>query len=703
MNFNVPSAGMLLAYGVFSSSNALSEGSLEEIVVSSSRTNKPITAIPNTVKVIDRQALDDQLAVSTSLLDSLSFAVPGLTPAHQKMTSNGVTLRGRTPLYMADGIPQSTPLRNGERSAFTIDPAFIDRVEVIYGANAIQGVGATGGVINYVTVDAPESGEWLKSVSTKLTTDNFEGNGLHYKVTGLVGKKFEDTDFVMGVAQDTQDLYFDGNGNPIALDPIQGDTMDSTTWNIFTKAGWDLDVYQRVEVTGNYFKLKGDGDYRVVTGNMLTETPATSERGKGEGDPTYNEAYNFSVAYSHNDLFGGELTLQGFYYDFYGLYGGGTFPAFQDPDIAPPGTLFDQSALSSEKYGTKLTYIRDNTFWNGLELAAGVDYLRDKTYQDLAQTNRMWVPEMIYKGWAPFAQIEQRLIDDRLRLSFGARFENVTLEVPSFTTVAGANNTFVAGGEPSFEELLGNAGIVFDLSEELTLFASYAEGFTMPDAGLILRGVNTPGQTIDSLIDLQPVVADNLETGVNFRRGGLDIAASYFWSNSELGSRILVVGGVGEITRQKTEIEGLEISANYLFESGARAGLAYSKLKGRFDSDSNGNVDKDLDGRNIAPDRINLYLETPFSAGWHGRLQYSKLLDREFDGGLPQHNFTGYNLLDALVSYRDESLGKFTVGIENLLDEKYITYYSQTLTYVNDSTYFAGRGRAVSLGWQKNF
>ena len=697
------SAAVIAACGTLAVTNVHAVERLEEVVVSASRTNKPITAIPNTVKVIDRQTLEAQLATSTSLLDGLSFAVPSLTPAHQKMTSNGVTLRGRTPLYMADGIPQSTPLRNGERSGFTVDPAFIDRVEVIYGANAIQGVGATGGVINYVTVDAPESGEWLRKITTKMTTDSFEDDGLHYKATGLVGKKAGNKDVVIGAAYDVQDLYYDGNGDPIAVDPIQGDTMDSRTWNLFTKAGWDLDENQRIEVTGNYFELEGDGDYRVVAGDMLAGIPATSESGQGEGDPTYNEAVNLSVAYSHDNLFGGELSLQGFYYDFYALYGGGTFPAFQDPAIAPAGTLFDQSALASEKYGTKLTYVRDNTLWQGLQLVAGIDYLRDKTYQELAQTGRLWVPEMIYKGWAPFVQLEQRLVDDRLRLSFGGRFENVELEVPDFTTIAGANNTFVAGGEPSFEELLGNAGIVFDVTEDLTVFASYAEGFTMPDAGLILRSVNVPGQTIDELVDLQPVVADNLETGINFRYGGLDLAASYFWSDSDLGSRILVVDGIGQITRQKTEIEGLEVSAAYHFESGISTGIAYSELEGRFDSDGDGSVDKDLDGRNIAPDRVNLYVEAPLASGWHGRLQYSRLFDRDFHGGLPQHDFEGYGLVDAMVSYRDANLGNFTLGIENLLDEDYITYYSQTLTYVNNSTFFAGRGRAISLGWEKAF
>lgn len=705
MNWRKPAAQILVALNILVATSTIArENIIEEVVVSASRTNKPIHAIPNTIKVIDRRALEAQLATSTSLLDSLSFAVPSLTPAHQKMTSNGVTLRGRTPLYMVDGIPQSTPLRNGKRSAFTIDPAFIERIEVIYGANAIQGVGATGGVINYSTLKVPENGCWLRQISTRLTSDNFAKNGFHYKVTGAIGKKQAHRDFIIGVAHDVQDLYYDSRGNSIAVDPIQGDIMDSHSRNIFTKVGLNLAEFQRIEITGNYYDLAGDGDYRLVKGDISEGIPATSESGQAEGDPTYNQALNLSLTYSHDSFFGGELSLQGFYYDFYALYGGGTFPAFQDNNIAPAGTLFDQSALSSEKYGTKLTYVRDHTFWQGLQLATGLDYLRDKTYQELAQTGRLWVPQMIYSGWAPFVQLEQRLKDDRIRVSTGARFENVALQVPSFTTVASANNTFVEGGEPSFEELLGNVGIVFELTEDLAFFASYAEGFTMPDAGLILRGINTASQSIASLIDLQPVVADNLETGANFRRGALDVAASYFWSDSDLGSRILVVDGIGELTRQKTAIQGLEISANYLFSRGVKMGLAYSSLKGHLDSDGDGKLDKDLDGRNIAPDRINLYVEGPLiSTSWHGRLQYSKLLSRNFSGGLPAHNFVGYGLVDLMLSYRNEPRGTFTLVIENLFDKQYISYYSQTLTYVNDSSYFAGRGQAISLGWRKDF
>src|SRR5690606_39827031 len=64
-----------------------------------------------------------------------------------------------------DGVPQSNPLRDGRRDGFTIDMEAIERVEVIFGANAIQGLGATGGIVNYVTVSPPVTGELMQRAS----------------------------------------------------------------------------------------------------------------------------------------------------------------------------------------------------------------------------------------------------------------------------------------------------------------------------------------------------------------------------------------------------------------------------------------------------------------------------------------------------------------------------------------------------------
>src|SRR3546814_7305390 len=98
----------------------------------------------------------------------------------------------------------------------------------------------------------------------------------------------------------------------------------------------------------------------------------------------------------------------------------------------------------------------------------------------------------------------------------------------------------------------------------------------MPDAGRSLHAVRSTGQTVDQMVDHQPVIADNNETCVVFRRDGFDLSASYFWFKSNLGSRIQVIGGAGVIQREKTKIRGLELSASYSLPAGTRIGANFA-------------------------------------------------------------------------------------------------------------------------------
>ena len=130
-------------------------GGGETIIVTAARTILPPSALPLTIDIIDKDALDQQLAISGSVTDAVSTLTPSFSPTRQKLSGSGETLRGRAPLYAINGIPQSTPMRDGSRDGFTIDGFFIDRVEVIFGSNALQGIGGTGGIVNQVTVGAP--------------------------------------------------------------------------------------------------------------------------------------------------------------------------------------------------------------------------------------------------------------------------------------------------------------------------------------------------------------------------------------------------------------------------------------------------------------------------------------------------------------------------------------------------------------------
>ncbi|MDG6746580.1 TonB-dependent receptor plug domain-containing protein, partial [Staphylococcus aureus] len=108
----------------------------KEVVVTAARTVLPPNALPLTIDIIDKAALDQQIAISGSVTDAVAVLTPSFSPTRGKLSGAGETLRGRSPLYAINGIPQSTPLRDGSRDGFTIDGFFIDRVELIYGSNA---------------------------------------------------------------------------------------------------------------------------------------------------------------------------------------------------------------------------------------------------------------------------------------------------------------------------------------------------------------------------------------------------------------------------------------------------------------------------------------------------------------------------------------------------------------------------------------
>lgn len=682
---------------------------IDEIIVTAGRMERPETAIPNTVTLIDNEALTLQTTLVNDLSGVLGNLVPSFSPARQKMSGFGETLRGRAPLYMIDGVPQSNPLRDGSRDGHTIALDFVERVEVINGSNAIQGLGAAGGIINLVTPSAPDDGSWLHRFRLGTTfSDEFDDDALGWRGSYLGGKRFGDVDVVAGVSYESRGIFIDGAGDPVGIDNTQGDLADSGARNFFLKAGWEPLPDQRLQLMLNDFQLEGDGDWLQVPGNRAAGIPTTSVKGAPPGVPATNDVTTLSLDYTHSALFGGKLSLQGFYQDFEAVFGGGVFGIFQDPAIDPTGTLFEQSSNQSEKIGMRATYLHRDLPLAGFGIAFGVDYLEDETVQALVNTEREWVPTTRFVNIAPFVQLEQALFSERVFITAGLRHEDARLDTGDFTTIASAGNTFVAGGEPDFNETLFNAGGIFNATEDLSLYVSYSEGFTMPDVGRVLRAVSTPGLSVDDILDLQPVVSDTTEIGADFNNGSLRLHAGYYWSNSDLGLRLQNVGGIFEVQRERTEIEGLELSGEYAHASGWGAGLLYSQIDGRFDSNGDDDVDTDLDGVNVSPDRLNGFVTwqgpAPFARsiarGVNARLQVSQFFSRDFDGPAAPvgQDFGGYTLVDLFVGV-DTQLGNFSLGIENLADNQFITWFGQTAG-TRDDQFFAGRGRTLTLLWR---
>ena len=164
----------------------------------------------------------------------------------------------------------------------------------------------------------------------------------------------------------------------------------------------------------------------------------------------------------------------------------------------------------------------------------------------------------------------------------------------------------------------------------------------------------------------------------------------------------MLVNGVYEVAREATEIEGVEVSARYAVSDTLRFGGAYASLDGRSDTDDDGEVDQDLDGANISPDRLLLWAETDLTDALSLRLQASRYFERTFEGQPAENDFEGYDLVDAVAVWR-AGFGDVSLGVQNLLDEDYISYNSDTTRAGDDESYFAGRGRTVTLGVTRRF
>jgi iron complex outermembrane receptor protein len=676
---------------------------LQRVEVSESTLRMPRSegALPMTITVIDAQELRQQLAITPDLSDAIGALLPSFSPSTQKLSTRGETLRGRNPLYMIDGVPQSSPLRNGARDGYTIDPAMIERIEIVEGSNAMQGLGAAGGIINIITKRAPAKDGVRQEASLDSSAPTRGAHGFGYGASYLLGARQGAFELVAGASRRSRGMYSDAHGRLIGVDGTQGDLMDSTSWDGFAKLGYTFAGGRHLQLTANRFELQGNGDYTAVPGDVAAGLPTTSIRGRQPGEAPRNRVLTSSLDYADPQLAGGELRAQLYHQSNRELFGGGSFATFQDP--AYGAVVFDQSQNVSIKNGARLSWARRGLLDGKLTVLAGTDGYRDTTHQELVQTRRNWVPDSTYTGWAPFLQAEYWPLA-ALSVSAGLRQEHGTLDVPTFHTLAFYHGVTVQGGATHFSKTLPNLGAVWYLADRLNLFASYAEGYTLPDVGRVLRAINVPGQRVADFLDLQPVVSDNREAGIEYTGEVFTARTSYYTSASKLGSVLVfdAANQVYNVARQRTEISGWEARAGWKPRAGTGLTLSYAINHGRSDRNGDGKVDSDLDGANIAPNRLNLAWTQRWSTAWSSHLQLSHLASRSFATlGRRDAQFDGYSTADAYVTWQGRRAGNWTLGVQNLANRQYINYVSQTVG--DDSSYFAGRGRTVSLRWLQAF
>ncbi|MEW6732319.1 MAG: TonB-dependent receptor [Acidobacteriota bacterium] len=684
----------------------------DQVVITATRTAETIDTITGAVTVISGNQLAEQASLTNNISDSLGKLVPGLAPGSQSMSIFGQTLRGRNVLVLIDGVPQSTT-RNISRDLITIDPAAVDRVEVIRGATAIYGDGATGGIINIITkrpnVEAPIrfSTDFRSTMSLTHPEDSLGGT-IYQTITG----KRKSIDYVIGASFDRTGGFFDADGDRIPPDPQgQGGLADTNTFNILGKFGWDVTPQQRFQFTFNFFDNEQETNFASDPSvNRLPATKAKARAIKGVQLEDRQGGHNtlFNLDYQHQNFFGNRINTQAYYRDYVSVFfpfDGRAFPIFG-------GTIF-QSVLDSEKAGGRINVDTPLGSKSGLRVVWGLDVSVEKTAQPVFLmdtkifdqskglvfkkiSERIFVPPINQRNLGLFAQLEYRGIE-RLVLRGGIRYERIRSRIRDFVTLA---NNSVRGGELNYDETLFNIGAVVQATNTINIFGNFAQGFSVPDIGLVVRGA-PKGASINTL-PFQGQKVDLFEVGVRMQWQKLQSSLSTFYNTSDLGTSS---GGFNApVIRAPERVYGFEATIDVQPSSRLQLGTAISVVEGKSDPNLDGKYTF-LNSFRIPPIKVTAYLEHNTLPRWQNRFQvlYSGNRNRFRNSvAFGERRVGDYVTLDWISSVRLKR-GVLRFSVENLLNNQYFTRESQLLRTGRNDSFAAARGAVLSVGYSINY
>ena len=683
---------------------------IERIIVTGSRIAESIDEVPASITIITQKQIAQQLKVSSEIQSLLANLVPGMAPSTGTSSNSGQTLRGRAPLVMIDGVPQSTPLRNGALGIRTLDASVIERIEVIKGATSIYGNGAAGGIINYITKKA-NSDKALSghaSISSRFSAIEIEDSvGQRYE--GGINGEVNNFNYVFNASYEKNGLQRDADGDILGL---KYGLSDAVMQDYFAKLGYHFDQEKSLQFTYNYFQSKQDvdlidqiGDRNIGEKTQAIPVPA----GKSVlGEPQGPTNHNMMLKYVDDEVF----TQTGLMVDLYRQEVENIF--FYSPTLANPdeGYSGGQSLINSEKKGLRVTFntLVDFSFDNGNSLEAtfiyGVDALNDVTSQPMVD-GRVWVPEMDMESLAGFLQTKL-IFNDDLVIKFGVRQEDIDLTVNDYSTLKLCKKidqcsvpVNVTGDTLNYKATTYNIGVKYNALALFSPFISYSQGADISDTGRLLR---TATVTDISLIRTEASIIDNYELGFSSDFEQVHFEFATYFSTSELGTtnKFDEATGVYMPVRAPQEIYGYEALINYDINEAWAVNATYSWVEGK-----NTEADVYLGAKQISPPKATVNINWNPNNDISLALNYLYVGDRKrfdpVDGEYvgDQGPIDSYQIVNLSGNYDFANDWSVFIGVENLFNQDYYPTKSQGYTYGGYN--IKGLGTTVNIGLNYQF
>ncbi|MEM7056544.1 MAG: TonB-dependent siderophore receptor [Pseudomonadota bacterium] len=436
-------------------------------------TETPIKEVPQSVTVIPRSVLDSQQVRSTG---AALRNVAAVQPNDERSTPafDGTRLRGFQTEQFQDGftVYQYAP---GDRESLIN----VERIEVLKGPSAILfggGSGALpGGVVNIVS-KLPEDKRFAE-LGLSLGTDGliqpfFDLNqpiteNVLLRVTGEYTRQDHQIDVV-----ETERFSV----NPTLM--LKGEKTRLTLQGRYSS--WEQPEYQGLPATGTIA-----GPFRIDSDLFI---------GPADIEDSFSRTASVTARLEHefNDMWSANLMARWSQSEFeenvQTIVGADGFSA--DVPFVPPSTWglaagelfqeqdelsFSGSVLAKFDYGPTKNKVLFGGDYSALDDEGFIDVAFLPVFLDLTApafpipytdpgpgVNNQFVENRTMGG---FVQI-QSTVHDRVHLLASARLARVVVETRGAGAVARTEET----------RLLPRAGVVFDLSDEFSVFASYGEG-----------------------------------------------------------------------------------------------------------------------------------------------------------------------------------------------------------------------------------
>lgn len=674
--------------------------------VSGARSRVPLSEMSSSVTVIEREELQRQMRTSANLADALGKNVPGLAPGTGSLSIWGQTMRGRGIQVLIDGVPLTT-LRNGARDLSSFDASMVERVEVLRGTSALYGDGATGGIINIITTEPRKGAPQLTTEVQVSSSPSDVGQSAGGRVAQSIAGGVRQFDYRIDLAAERTGAAFDSSGDRIPADPYgQGGVAESDSLSFFGKLGWDLSADQRLTISATSFDSEQDTEWKSdPTVNSLPAGSVKSRamQGLDLDHPQGSENRLLQLAYENGSMLGSTVGAQIYSRDYTTV-----FTPFDGRPFAIYGRKIFQSRIESESFGLR-SDIQTPLPVRGLTLYWGVDAASEKTEQPVwimdpgaydesggrsfrTTEDRPWVPLVDKRTQAIFGQLEW-VVSEKWLVRGGVRHEGVKADIPDFTTLSEAA---IAGGARDWSDTLVNAGLVRYFGTRSRGWASYNEGFSLPDIGLILRSAPA-GASLDTL-PFAPQIVEAWELGFDSGLASFHWSLAAFYSTSELGTS--TAGFNQPVVRAPERIRGVEAALEYHPASAWSAGANGSWVEGKHDPDRDGTFTY-LNNYRIPAPSASVWLGHQTTASWRNRVQLLWSGDRDRFGSsttFGQRPIESYTVVDLLSSIAFPA-GELTLAVQNALNQQYFVRDAQLLRSGRNDSHSAAPGMTLRLGW----